>query len=1034
MKHKFEQGSIWRKWDLHVHTPASLINHYGNNNHAWDKFLDDLEALPPEFSVIGINDYLFIDGYERILQERESNGRLENINEIFPVIEFRLDKFAGAKKLKRVNFHVIFSPEIKPDIIQQHFLAAIPRHYKLTPKGKRHENTWQALATKESLKELGNLIKGSVPDDKLKDFGCDLEEGFNNINFDHDEIIEVLNKSHYLRDKYLTAIGKTEWYDIEWNDHSIADKKNIINDVDLVFTAAETTEGFIKSRNQLLESKVNSHLLDCSDAHYFSESSDKDRLGNCLTWIKADPTFTGLKHTLDEYNDRVFVGERPPKLVEIDTNQPRYIREITIEPDVPKVGANAWFSDKIPLNPGLIAVIGRKGSGKSALADIMALAGGSHVNPDDYPFLNKNRFRKKQLAKDYKANLLWYDASTSPRNLQEPIDVDTDSEQVKYLPQGNVESICNEAGVSVVFQKEINKVVFSYVSDEDKLMRGELDELIKYKTGVIEDEIARIRGKLSKEIENSLTLEDKTDDKYTKQTENKLREKQRELAALKLPKEVDQPLTELDINTQMKIENLASRINELSKNIDELNAQNITDNAQIAKIDRIKGKLKEFVEQSKDITEEIESDCLELGLKVSDLLSLEIKYEKIDALRKKIKEDIKGRKLLLIDHEVTTLGDDERDNGNTDLLSPLSLIIERETARTVIKSIRDNLDAKHKEYQEYLRDKARIEKSKKEIIGTDEDDSKDTIKSLKAELQYIKKNLNNDLNESYNKLYGFTEELFDSIKSKILIYESIYEPLRDFVASERQRQQSAESVLDFDVRIIFERENFIDVFLSFIDQTRSGYFRGIRPGTEKLRDLTQRFSLNSKDDVITMIEKIIFTLKHGSGIENLRIENQLTSGEKKQQELYEYLFGLKYIDVKYTILFNQKDLNLNEFSPGEKGAVLLIFYLLIDKEKSPLIIDQPEENLDNESVYSLLVPYVRMAKEKRQVIMVTHNPNLAVVCDAEQIIHASMNKVTNEIRYKSGSIENPELNKLIVDVLEGTMPAFRTRDNRYIDE
>jgi len=125
-------------------------------------------------------------------------------------------------------------------------------------------------------------------------------------------------------------------------------------------------------------------------------------------------------------------------------------------------------------------------------------------------------------------------------------------------------------------------------------------------------------------------------------------------------------------------------------------------------------------------------------------------------------------------------------------------------------------------------------------------------------------------------------------------------------------------------------------------------------------------------------------------------------------------------------------LNDNEFSPGEKGALLLIFYLLIDKSNIPLIMDQPEENLDNESVFTLLVPYIRKVKQRRQIIIVTHNPNLAVVCDAEQIISATMNKKTNEITYVSGGIENPALNKRVVDVLEGTLPAFDIRDSKYI--
>jgi hypothetical protein len=114
----------WRKWDLHVHTPASLIHHYPGED-PWPAFLDDLEHLPPEFKVLGINDYLFLDGYRRILDERKKN-RLANIDLILPVIELRLDKFGGSPgHLSRVNYHVIFSDELSPDLIEQHFLNAL---------------------------------------------------------------------------------------------------------------------------------------------------------------------------------------------------------------------------------------------------------------------------------------------------------------------------------------------------------------------------------------------------------------------------------------------------------------------------------------------------------------------------------------------------------------------------------------------------------------------------------------------------------------------------------------------------------------------------------------------------------------------------------------------------------------------------------------------------------------------------------------------------------------------------------------------
>lgn len=98
----------------------------------WEQFIADIEALPSEFKVIGINDYLFIDGYRKVL-EYQSKGRLQNINTILPIIEFRIRKFAGHKDFKRINFHVIFSDKFPPDIIQSQFLNGLGGKYQLTP-------------------------------------------------------------------------------------------------------------------------------------------------------------------------------------------------------------------------------------------------------------------------------------------------------------------------------------------------------------------------------------------------------------------------------------------------------------------------------------------------------------------------------------------------------------------------------------------------------------------------------------------------------------------------------------------------------------------------------------------------------------------------------------------------------------------------------------------------------------------------------------------------------------------------------------
>ena len=135
------RGSEWRIWDLHVHTPASITHNYKArpNQDVWESYIEDLEHLPSEIKVLGINDYLFIDGYRQVLEYKQQ-GRLKNIDLILPVVEFRLARFAGNAKFKRINFHVIFSNEISPDIIQSQFLNALTRNYKLSSDYKSGSN------------------------------------------------------------------------------------------------------------------------------------------------------------------------------------------------------------------------------------------------------------------------------------------------------------------------------------------------------------------------------------------------------------------------------------------------------------------------------------------------------------------------------------------------------------------------------------------------------------------------------------------------------------------------------------------------------------------------------------------------------------------------------------------------------------------------------------------------------------------------------------------------------------------------------
>jgi energy-coupling factor transporter ATP-binding protein EcfA2 len=115
--------------------------------------------------------------------------------------------------------------------------------------------------------------------------------------------------------------------------------------------------------------------------------------------------------------------------------------------------------------------------------------------------------------------------------------------------------------------------------------------------------------------------------------------------------------------------------------------------------------------------------------------------------------------------------------------------------------------------------------------------------------------------------------------------------------------------------------------------------------------------------------------------------------------------------------------------------VLLLLYLALDEaDDRPLIIDQPEENLDPKSVYDELVPLFRAAKAKRQVILVTHNANLVVNTDADQVIVSKAGAHAPgqlpPITYISGGLEVSEIRNLVCDILEGGGEAFRERARR----
>jgi ABC-type cobalamin/Fe3+-siderophores transport system ATPase subunit/histidinol phosphatase-like PHP family hydrolase len=120
---------------------------------------------------------------------------------------------------------------------------------------------------------------------------------------------------------------------------------------------------------------------------------------------------------------------------------------------------------------------------------------------------------------------------------------------------------------------------------------------------------------------------------------------------------------------------------------------------------------------------------------------------------------------------------------------------------------------------------------------------------------------------------------------------------------------------------------------------------------------------------------------------------------------------------------------LNHLSLGQQQSILLAI-LLQSKSKVPLLIDQPEDNLDSEFIYKSIVANLRKIKECRQVIIVTHNPNIAVLGDAELIIPLKSTSIKSMVMER-GSIDNEGTRQLCCEILEGGKQAFKRRKEIY---
>lgn len=962
------QGSVWRKWDLHLHTPATkLASQFEGSSpdEKWDNYVAKLDGS--DIEVIGVTNYFCIEGYQKLLDLRHA-GRLKNIKLILPNIEFRLS--AINHKDVFINLHLIFSNEIMSTRIET-FLNRLPLFNTTDSKGNLYCN----------MNDLRTV-------------------GFDKAMVDHKKLEEMLEADFELHKDYL-VVGVCHGYGSirpapgDGRDKKLADE---IDKFSHFFFGRDDNRRFYLNAERFTGA-IPKPVVHASDAHKL------DDIGSKYTWIKADPTFEGLRQILIEPEHRVYIGDTPPVIQRVEKNKTKYIESVRIDKETASSHAEeSWFRDiHIDINHELVAIIGNKGSGKSALADIIGLVGNSK-NHDHFSFLNVNKFRRprENKASHFVGTIQWVSGLSDKRILSEN-PKDYDFEKVKYFPQKYLEVLCNDEKDK--FEEELENVIFSHVPEEDRLGKSSLKELIAYRAEAIEERIIALREKLGDLNDEIIRLEDLLDPAHKKILEEQVKVKEAELRIHESAKPVAVKVPGGDEATEYKSKEIAAKIKELTE---QRRAIVTKENNKIllrkkeAITDRLLNKIERFRGYYDDLIADITDDSVSISLDPKELVTISIDTSKLV----KIKSDITSE-LYSITKELDPQIED-------------SLQWKHAELEKNIRELSEQLDEPNRRYQAYLRQTAEWEGKKKELIGDSE--TLDSIEYIKSQLKYIDENARRELEGQRAKRIDLSRLIFQEKKKLIDIYRQLYVPVDKLLTV----IENAGNPVRFDATI--EIKGFVEQFLGHINQRVKGSFMGTDEGALMLRHIMDKTDSDDEESVVTFLKEIISCLEHDHRIKEERlIRSQIKTS---REAFYGYIFSLDYLVPRFTLKLGH--IELPQLSPGERGALLLIFYLMIDKNDIPLIIDQPEENLDNQSVYQLLVHYIKEAKKRRQIIIVTHNPNLAVVCDAEQIIYAKIDKSNkNAVSYESGSIENPTIKKYIIDVLEGTAPAFIKREDKY---
>jgi len=978
---KNPRGSLWHRWDPHLHAPGTLLSDQFKGD--WASYLERIRNSPPAVRALGVTDYFCISTY-RSVREYFKKGELGEVEFLFPNVEMRLD--IKTEKKVPINIHLLFSPEDKDheDEIER-VLGQLKFEYRDRSYGC-------------TLPELVALGKEYLEQSDVDEFHA-RRTGANQFKVSLQDLRALFRQEKWLRQNCLVAVAGSSndgTAGLQGDDSYSAMRREIERFAHIIFASTPSQIEFWLGKKEGFDRNVIEHtyggLKPClhgSDAH--REEKVLEPSLDRLCWLKGDLTFESLRQAVIEPEDRVWIGPTPP----YHRIPPVVISDVSTT-ETPWLG-----NSKVELNPGMVAIIGARGSGKTALAEIIAMgahAQGAGVGESSF-------LRRASIPNDYlspaSVRLIWGDGSPTDAYLRPESDDDFErpSEEAQYLSQHFVENLCSASGLATELRTEMERVVFESTDHTERFGTDSFEELLELNLRPIIDRRRELQESIQAMSSEVATEDIRKGQLPTQRTDLAALKKQIETARANLVKlvpkgqkehaEILGRLESARAATEAKVENLRRTRREL----DDLAGE-------VAHIRKSREPAR-FADMRRRFAG--------TGLAASEWAAFEMAFKtEVDAVLKaaKVRADLAVK--------VADEGDpkDPIDTKKTPTGQwPLKLVT---TARDQLKKT-VGIDAQQqKKFTELQQTVAKQEVAMKRLESQ--------IKTAEGADKRRQ-----ELVESRRDAYG---QVFETLVEEQEVLERMYAPLGRNLGDSK----GTLSKLRFAVRRVVSVDRWIEAADRLLDFRMDSEFRlrgSLRKKTEE--HLLDAWKTGKAEDVAAGMET--FRTKFGKDL-LASMPPSLKPEEKSSwtQAVAAWLYSTEHIAIQYGIQY--EGVAIEQLSPGTRGIVLLLLYLAVDlKDARPLIVDQPEENLDPNSVFEELVPHFREARKRRQVIIVTHNANLVVNTDADQVIVAHSARQSADslpfFTYDCGSLENSAIRRNVCQILEGGERAFLERERRY---